>query len=68
MDNAPYHSVKANRLPNRSWLKKDIISWIESKEIHHEREMVKDELLRSVKEANSIQKYDTYVIDTLAQQ
>ena len=68
MDNAPYHSVKANRLPNRSWLKKDIIAWMESKEIRHEREMVKDELLRLVKEANNIRKYDTYVIDTLAQQ
>lgn len=32
MDNAPYHSVKFDKIPNLSWKKADIINWILSKD------------------------------------
>lgn len=28
MDNAPYHSVKSEKVPNMSWKKADIVNWI----------------------------------------
>lgn len=31
MDNAPYHSVKKDRIPIMSWKKQDIINWLENK-------------------------------------
>ncbi|KAJ4441214.1 hypothetical protein ANN_11065 [Periplaneta americana] len=45
MDNGPSHSVKADRLPNRSWLKNEIIAWIEANNIPCHKNMVEDELL-----------------------
>lgn len=31
MDNAPYHSVKTDTIPNMSWKKQKIIEWLENK-------------------------------------
>ncbi|KAL4104225.1 hypothetical protein QTP88_019534 [Uroleucon formosanum] len=31
MDNAPYHSVKSERIPTMSWKKADIVNWIQFK-------------------------------------
>ncbi|PSN33133.1 hypothetical protein C0J52_26048 [Blattella germanica] len=33
LDNAPYHRVKSESIPNTSWRKGDIISWLQSKYI-----------------------------------
>ena len=68
MDNAPYHSVKLDRVPVQSWLRKDIISWLEAKDIPYDKDMVKAELVRVANIANVGHKYDTHVIDSLAKQ
>ncbi|KAJ4449566.1 hypothetical protein ANN_00968 [Periplaneta americana] len=64
MDNAPYHSVKAEPIPNKSLRKGDIISWLQTKNINFDEGMVKIELLELVKSNRS--QYEKYVIDDLA--
>ena len=49
MDNAPYHSVKSERIPNKSWRRGDIITWLQSKNIAYSEGLVKAELLELVK-------------------
>lgn len=48
MDNAPYHSVKAEKIPNTSTRKTDIINWLEEKGEVIDRPMVITELLDMV--------------------
>ncbi|XP_026670214.1 uncharacterized protein LOC113464471 [Ceratina calcarata] len=66
MDNAPYHSVKAEKYPNFSWKKNDIISWLLRKREILEGHHVKVTLLTLV------EKYkrpgDNYVIDAFTSQ
>lgn len=61
MDNAPYHSVKIEKIPNASWKKMEIIEWLESKDIAADMTMLKAELLLSV--ALIKDKFNKYVID-----
>lgn len=63
MDNAPYHSVKLERIPTLSWRKQDIISWLKEKTISFDVNSVKAELIQLVKSAQVTQKY---VIDNIA--
>jgi hypothetical protein len=45
MGNVPYHTVRAELLHNRSWLRDDIIAWMQEKNLLHDKNIVKDELL-----------------------
>lgn len=64
MDNATYHSRKLEKVPTSSWRKSDIIQWLTLKEISHEGDMIKKELLEIV----NLNKppYTKYVIDEMA--
>lgn len=64
MDNAPYHSMKKEKMPNHSWTKAEIIQWLESKGREVSENMVKAELLQIV--AQNKHKFDKYVIDEIA--
>ncbi|XP_012216994.1 uncharacterized protein [Linepithema humile] len=66
MDNALYHSVKVEKLPNTSWKKAEIMKWLEGKGKEISETMVKAELLQVV--ALQKNKFDKYVIDEMAKQ
>ncbi|XP_067131417.1 uncharacterized protein [Centruroides vittatus] len=66
MDNAPYHSAKIEKIPNCSWKKADIISWLEKNRVRHNEKMLKIELLDIVKKIKH--KYDKYIIDEMAKE
>lgn len=63
MDNAPYHSVKAEQIPNTNTRKADIIKWLEEKGEVIDRPMIITELLDIVKQIKP--RYDKYLIDEL---
>lgn len=50
IDNAPYHSVKSERIPTMSWKKADIVNWIQSKgEEADPSNMIKSDLMDIVR-------------------
>ncbi|KAE9525792.1 hypothetical protein AGLY_014018 [Aphis glycines] len=65
MDNAPYHSVKKEKIPNTTTKKADIIKWLQEKGEVIDRPMVIPELLDIVKTLRP--QYDKYLIDDLAE-
>lgn len=65
MDNAPYNSVKKEKIPNTSTRKADIIKWLEEKGEVIDQPMVIAELLDIVKRIKP--QYEGYVIDELAE-
>lgn len=65
MDNAPYHSVKLEKIPNNSWRKSDIILWLEQKNISFNSICLKVELLEEVKKHKH--KFNKFVIDDMAE-
>lgn len=64
LDNAPYHSVKCEKLPNSNWNKENICQWLQNKGITADTSMLKKELLEIAKLEKP--KYDKYEIDELA--
>lgn len=64
MDNAPYHSVRTERIPTSSSKKEDILSWLISKNVVIDRPMFKPQLLAKVKEIKG--QYISYVVDNMA--
>lgn len=66
MDNAPYNSVKVEKIPNSTWKRGEIIKWLESKGNEIPETMVKAELLQIVQQQKD--KFDKYVIDEIAEQ
>lgn len=77
LDNAPYHSVKLERVPNMSWKKADIQTWLSTKAneqvVPSEKEkyswttcMIKSELIEIVNTVKG--KYSDYRVDILANQ
>ncbi|CAI6374522.1 unnamed protein product [Macrosiphum euphorbiae] len=66
MDNAPYHSVKLEKIPTTAWKKADIIGWLQSKGEVFPNNMIIPELLDIVKRIKPI--YSKYAIDELALQ
>lgn len=65
MDNAPYHSVKTDTIPNMSWKKQDIINWLEIKgQLINGNQLVKSQLIDQVEQLRP--QYNTYVIDEYA--
>jgi len=61
MDNAPYHSVTAERCPTMSWKKTDIESWLEHKGETYEKPLNKVGLMNIVNRIKP--QFNTYVID-----
>lgn len=58
MDNAPYHSVKEEKIPVTSWKKADIMDWLKQKNIPVDNSYVKAELLGlNIKHKPAIEKY-----------
>ncbi|XP_050065224.1 uncharacterized protein LOC126554173 [Aphis gossypii] len=65
MDNAPYHSVRTEKIPTSSTKKEDIISWLISKNVVIDQKiMFKPQLLAKVKEIKG--QYMSYVVDNMA--
>jgi len=64
MDNAPYHSVKAEQIPVSSWKKANIMKWLQEKNVHVDNSYVKAELLDLVQKHKSA--FDKYVVDEIA--
>jgi len=66
MDNAPYHSVKTDIIPNMSWKKQKIIDWLENKGkiVKDSDKLVKSELMDEVELLRP--NYNTCVIDEYA--
>ncbi|CAB3239878.1 unnamed protein product [Arctia plantaginis] len=48
MDNAPYHSVKEEKIPTTAWNRQQIIDWLQSKGIFLDTSYLKKELLYEV--------------------
>lgn len=65
MDNAPYHSVKKEKIPNSTSKKADIIKWLQEKGQVIDIPMVIPELLDMVNQIKS--QYDKYLIDDLVE-
>jgi len=65
MDNAPYHSVKKEKIPNKTTKKADIIKWLQEKGEVIDRPMVIPQLLDIVKRLRP--QYSKYLIDDLAE-
>ncbi|CAI6371585.1 unnamed protein product [Macrosiphum euphorbiae] len=63
MDNAPYHSMKKEKIPCTNTKKQDIIKWLEEKGQVIDRPMVIPELLEMVNKIKP--QFDKYVIDEL---
>jgi len=61
MDNAPYHSVKAEQVPTSSWNKRTMIEYLESIGVEVTPTMIKFYLLKIVQKIKH--KYDLYVVD-----
>ncbi|XP_060875351.1 uncharacterized protein LOC132948737 [Metopolophium dirhodum] len=68
MDNAPYHSVKSEKVPNMTPRKKaDIVNWILLKDEEIDiTNKAKSDLIEIVKRLKP--KYNTYVIDDIAKE
>ena len=64
LDNAPYHSRKVEKVPNSSWTKDKTKTWLTSKGIKFDNNMLKAQLLEIVQHHKG--KYNSYVIDELA--
>lgn len=64
MDNAPYHSVKLEKIPTTAWNKQTIIDWLQSKVISMDMTFLKKELLKKVTEIAP--QYNKYLIDEIA--
>ncbi|XP_051171071.1 uncharacterized protein LOC127287955 [Leptopilina boulardi] len=63
MDNAPYHSVKIEKLPNMQWKKNDIRNWLLEKGVTFKEWMLKPMLLNLVKNVKHL--YNKYIIDEI---
>ncbi|XP_026819006.1 uncharacterized protein LOC113557639 [Rhopalosiphum maidis] len=67
LDNAPYHSVKSERVPTMSWKKADIVNWLHSKGEEADPSMlIKSDLMDIVNRLKT--KYNSYVIDDIAKE
>ncbi|KAH9378905.1 hypothetical protein HPB48_011130 [Haemaphysalis longicornis] len=65
MDNAPYHSMKENKVPRMSSLKKDMQDWLTQKGISWTQGMVKAELMKLVESVPT--RCDTYRVDCIVE-
>ncbi|KAK9674966.1 hypothetical protein QE152_g40742, partial [Popillia japonica] len=61
MDNAPYHSVKSEKLPTATWKKDALVNWLLSKGILCDNTQLKIELLDLTKLPTATWKKDALV-------
>ena len=66
IDNAPYHSMQAERAPTTATRKATMIEWLESKHIPYTPDMLKAELYEIIKRHKPREK--KYVIDQIARE
>lgn len=64
MDNASYHSLRVEKIPNTSSTKSTIKEWLDSKNIPYEATDLKKDLLERVAQNRHL--YEDYVVDSLA--
>lgn len=64
MDNAPFHSVRTEKIPTSNTTKAEILSWLISKNVVIDRPMYKPQLLAKVREIKG--QYMSYVVDNMA--
>ncbi|GFQ96960.1 DDE_3 domain-containing protein, partial [Trichonephila clavata] len=64
MDNAPYHSVKKEKIPTSSWKKSAIQEWLSQKKVAWNQDLIKIELLQKVNEVKDL--YDSYKVEEIA--
>lgn len=65
MDNAPYHSVKCEKIPHMGWIKNDIQNWLREKGYQElDNSMTKSMLMEIVNKIKS--QYNKYEVDELA--
>jgi transposase len=64
MDNAPYHSVRMEKIPNKASRKNEITEWLNSKGMQCHGSQLKLELLRMVQKVKP--KYNLFKVDELA--
>lgn len=62
LDNAPYHSRLAVKVPNMSWRKADIQAWLLENNISYDENEIKAELLKKINKDD----YNKKVIDEMA--
>jgi hypothetical protein len=67
IDNAPYHSFKAEKSPNTSWNKGKINEWLQRKGVETDLALLKIELLDLIK-GYLAKKPIPYVIDRMVQE
>lgn len=66
MDDAPYHSLETERVPEMATRKKDVQDWLSAKGISWSKGLVKAELLKLVSTVNDEDSH--YLIDLIAAQ
>lgn len=66
MDNAPYHSVRIEKIPTASSKKDEILSWLSSKGVVIDKRMFKPQQLLMAKVREIKGKYISYVVDNMA--
>ncbi|XP_060855056.1 uncharacterized protein LOC132932705 [Metopolophium dirhodum] len=64
LDNAPYHSVRTEKIPTNASKKDEILTWLISKGVIVDIAMFKPQLLAKVREIKG--KYVSYVVDNMA--
>jgi len=64
MDNAPYHSVRSEKIPTSQTKKNEILTWLLSKGLEIDRPMIKPQLLQKVRQIKS--KHISYVVNNMA--
>lgn len=64
MDNATYHSRKMEKIPTTTSRKIEMQTWLKTKNIHYDEEMVRSELLHLVRLNKDL--YNEHVIDKMA--
>lgn len=65
IDNAPYHSVQVNKIPNSNSRKSEVLDWLAARSIIHSPDALKVELLELVK--LNTPKFKTYKFDAVVQ-
>ncbi|KAL4112125.1 hypothetical protein QTP88_015973 [Uroleucon formosanum] len=64
MDNAPYHSVRAEKIPTSASKRDEILSWLLSKGVVIDTILYKPQLMAKVREIKG--QYISYVVDNMA--
>ncbi|GFW44305.1 DDE_3 domain-containing protein [Trichonephila clavipes] len=65
MDNAPYHSVKKEKIPTSSWKKSAIQEWFTDKKVTWNSDLIKIELLQKVNQIKHL--YNGYRVEEIAE-